>query len=377
MIAVWVVAFFEGLNSQIEEAVVQTNTGYFQLQERKFSYSTDSSAPLEFTKSLEDKLKLTPITSYSPELVLDGNIATPEGAAALAVIGIDPSYHEQFLPISKSIESGSFVQNEDENTIVIGKELASFFKFNIGEQLVLNYQDMNGELRSELLTIKGIYHYNSKTFEKRFVYVAQRTWQKLFLNQESGKILFNRIAIMTHNLEDKPLIEERFKDSNLELKTWKNLNPEMAVVLDFHDGMIRFFFVIIGLTILMTILTPVRMLWQERLKELRMMNIIGVAQNKFWKIGLFEVFQMILLSGAFSSLLLSIVIGIQSQTGVDFRYLSGGVSIERAGIKLPAVIYPLLSYKEVLVTFVFVIFVLSFSYIWSIHRTMKRLEAEL
>lgn len=377
MIAVWIVAFFEGLNTQIEEAVVQTNTGYFQLQEPHFAKSTDSSFPMEFTPKLYEKLKQTPVQSFSPELVLDGNIATPEGAAGLAVIGIEPSYHEKFLPIAQSIDSGRFVQAQDESAIVIGKELATIFKFKVGEQLVLNYQDVNGELRSELLTIEGIYHYNSMTFEKRFVYVSQATWQKLFLNQNSGKILFNRIPIMTHNLEDQAALQMNLGETNTEFKTWKNLNPEMAVVLDFHDGMIRFFFVIIGITILMTILTPVRMLWQERLKELRMMNIVGVAQNKFWKIGLFEVFQMIVLSGIFSSILLAIVIGIQSRTGIDFRYLSGGVAIERAGIKLPAIIFPILSSDEVLITFGFVIFVLSFSYIWSIYRTMKRLEVEL
>jgi len=141
--------------------------------------------------------------------------------------------------------------------------------------------------------------------------------------------------------------------------------------------MIRFFFIIIGVTILMTILTPVRMLWQERYKELKMMAILGVSLKKFWKIGFFEILLMIVLSGAFSSLLLTSVIGTQSYTGVDFRQLNDGVTIERAGIKLPSIVYPLLSSEQLLITFAFVIFVLSFSYIWSIHRTLQKLEAEI
>ena len=372
-IAVWVVAFFDGLNFQIEKAVVNTNTGYLQIQERNYSKSTDSSTPLDFSKFHD--LMTPPVKSFSPELVLDGNIATPEGAAGLAVIGIHPPYHQNFLPIYKRIISGKFIEATDQDSVVIGSELAKQFQFQVGDQIVLNYQDINGELRSELLQIKGIYHYNSRSFEKRFVYINQITWQKLFFNENRNKILFNRIALMTDKgTEDAPLMSQRLKAREIDVKTWKNLNPEMGVVLEFHEGMIKFFFLIIGLTITMTILTPVQMLWQERLKEIRMLNILGVSSKKFWKIGLFELVQMILASGLLSSFCLLIIIGIQSYTGVDFRFLNNGISIERAGIKLPNVIYPQLSLEQILVTFGFVIIVLSISYIWSIYRTLKKLE---
>ena len=371
-IAVWVVAFFDGFNHQIEKAVVNTNTGYFQIQESTYAKSTDASTPLEFSKY--SHLMTSPIKSYSPELVLDGNISTPEGATGLTVIGIHPPYHNHFLPIHKRFVSGSFIEVEDDSAVNIGAELAKLFKFNVGDQIVLNYQDVNGELRSELLRIKGIYKYNSRGFEKRFVYINQKTWQKLFLNENKYKILFNRIPLIVDGLEDGKVISQRIVRPGLEMKSWKNLNPEMAVVLEFHDGMIKFFFIIIAITITMTILTPVQMMWQERLKEIRMLNILGVTRDKFWKIGVFEVIQMILVSGFFSSLLLTIIIGIQAQTGIDFRFINDGISIERAGIKLPGIIYPKLTAEQIIITFAFIIIVLSISYIWSIYRTLKKLE---
>lgn len=373
-IAIWVVAFFDGMNSQIEKAVVNTNTGYFQIQDPKFAKTTDSSLPININ-TLGANFFDPPVHGYSPELVLDGNITTPEGATGLVVMGIQPSLHRNFLPVAENMKSGEFLADEDLNSIVIGNELAYQFKFNVGDQIILNYQDQNGELRSEILLIKGIYDYNGKGFEKKFVYITQKTWQTLFFNHDSGNILFNRLALMTDGLSDAPVLQNRLKGQNVVLKTWKNLNPEMAVVLEFHDGMIRFFFLIIGITITMTILTPVQMLWQERLKELRMLNTLGITSSTFWKIGLFEIFQMIICSGVLSSLLLIVIIGIQSQTGIDFSFLNKGISIERAGIILPAVIFPQLTIQQLMITFVFVIIILSVSYLWSIHRTLKKLEA--
>jgi ABC-type antimicrobial peptide transport system permease subunit len=124
----------------------------------------------------------------------------------------------------------------------------------------------------------------------------------------------------------------------------------------------------------MTILTPVQMMWQERLKEIRMLNVIGVTSDKFWKIGLFEVIQMITTSGLLSSLFLVVIIGIQAYTGIDFRFLNNGISIERAGIKLPDIIYPQLTFQQIIITFTFVLIVLSISYLWSIYSTLKKLE---
>ena len=164
-IAVWVIAFFDGLNYQIEKAVVNTNTGYFQIQESNYSKSTDSSTPLEFNQY--SNLLNNPVKSFSPELILDGNISTPEGSSGLTVIGVHPDYHKNFLPLHNRLVAGKFIEAEDEGTVFIGAELANFFKFKTGDQIVLNYQDINGELRTELLQIKGIYHYSSKGFEKR------------------------------------------------------------------------------------------------------------------------------------------------------------------------------------------------------------------
>lgn len=377
VIAIWVTAFFEGMNTQIEQAVVNTNMGHFQIQDPVYARTTDSSSPLQWSLGLAAGLKEPFIKAVSPELVLDANISTPEGAAALAVLGIVPDLHANFLPIKENIIAGEFTQDGDDFNVIIGQELATLFKFKVGDQLVINYQDIMGELRSELLNIKGIYHYNSKGFEKKFVYINQKSWQKLFFSAYTGKILFNRIALMATDLQKEPILQKRFEGTELKIKTWKNLNPEMAVVLDFHSGMINFFYLIIGITITMTILTPVRMLWQERLSELRMMTVIGISQKKLWKFGLFEVLQMILFSAALSIFLAVTIIGTQSYTGIDFRYLSDGVAIERAGINLPGIIYPQLSFSHLIVIFVFVVFVLSVSYLWSIHSTLKKLEAEL
>ena len=373
VITIWIVAFFEGLNKQIEDAVVKTNTGMFQVQESSFAIKTESKNPLPFEEAQRKLWSAAPVTSFSPELVFDGYLSTPEGTAKLSVVGVEPDYHKNVIPISEKLVSGSYLKSSDEGEVVIGKELAQLFILNVGDDLIVNYQDKLGKLRSEILTIKGIFNYNSKAFQKRYVYISQRTWQKIFLKQEMDKTLFNRIVIMAP-LSTLPELQHRAKDQGVVLKTWKNINPEMGVVMDFHKGMVRFFFIIIALTITMTILTPVRMLWQERVKELKMMSVIGVANKMFWKICLFEVFQMVFLSSLFSIVCSALIIGASALSGINISFLNDGKAIERAGIKMPQIIYPELSVTDIGMIFVFVMLILSISYFWSIHSTLKMLK---
>ncbi len=373
-IAVWVLAFFDGMNAQIENAVVNTNTGFYQLQENSYARTTDASHPLPFQESLRQKFQDQGVDRYSPEMVVDANISAPEGNASLVLLGIVPELHKNFLGVSAGMTSGNFIEESDGEGIVIGQELASIFRYRPGDQLVVNYQDIKGELRSEILTIRGIYHFSSNSFEKRFAYTSQKTIQRLYLNHESGQILYNRIPFMARDLSDQEKYKSAFRNEKEIVKTWKDLNPEMSVVIEFNDGMIKFFFIIIGMTIMMTILTPIQMLWQERFPELRMMNILGVVKKRFWKIGFFEVTQMIFFSGLASSILLVSILSIQSKTGVDFRYKQQGLNIERAGIRLTGVVFPKFNTNQILITFGFIIFVMCFSYMWAIHRTLKKLE---
>jgi ABC-type lipoprotein release transport system permease subunit len=372
--AIWIVAFFDGMNFQTEKAVVDTNTGHFQLQEKNYSDSQDSRAAIDFTAAMEKSLIHPEVLAYSPELVLDANISQPEGAAMLSVLGIVPALHSKLLPIKEHLTSGAFI-TEDSSGAVIGEELANVFGFSIGDELLINYQDVNGELRSEIIPIQGIYDFNSKLFEKKYVYINQKVWSQLFFNAIPTSVKFSRIVIEASSLKSLPAISEIGKTYDLNVRSWKNLNPEMSGILEFNDGMIRFFFLIIAVTITMTILNPVRILWQERVKELTMLTVIGVSKKILWTMGLIEALILVFISFLISGIVLTPIILYQKYAGLNLSFLKEGEgAVERAGIELPGIIYPILHGNQILVTIVFTVLSLLFCYAISIRNALKRAQ---
>jgi ABC-type lipoprotein release transport system permease subunit len=375
-ISVWVMVFFHGLNIQMERAVVNNNIGHYQLQDSDYATISTSLSPHEFTKELKEKLKIAGVKSYSPELLMDGYLLTPEGSASLSVIGVVPHLHKNVVPISRKMSKGAYLTEYDESKVVIGEGLAKLFHLTLGDSIVMNYQDSTGELRSELLEIKGIYNFNSLGFQKKHIYVTQSTWGKLFFKTPMSGIYFNRTVLMTDGLPIDKTMESTLASTGLTLKTWMNINPEIAVVIEFQKGLTNFCFIIIATTILMTIVAPVRMLWQERVKEFNMLKIIGMSSKKAWKLATQEIYIMMAICGAFSVILITIVIGINTYTGIDFGLVKDGDHIERAGIEMPMVVYPVLIWQHVVATGLFVVMVLALSYSWSIYKTLKTVFSE-
>lgn len=375
-IAVWIMSFFDGMNHQIEVAVVKGNVGYYQLQEYAYSQTTEPTSPLAFDEQTRKTVEHTGVRAYSPELVLDAYLSAPEGSAAFQLVGVDFDRHAQAMGLDQAITAGAWPARGNPG-VVIGQDIADKFHYVVGDQIVLNFQDAKGELKNELLPIVGIYRANGRGFERRHAYVDGDRVEEFLFGQRDPRQLYHRILLFPKTLEaGRAPAQLAATRTKTELRSWKDLNPEMAVVLEFHDGMIRFFFLIIGITIVVTILTPVVMLWQERGGELKMMSTIGVSSRKIWQLGLYEAGLMSFLSGTTAALVLTVVIGIQSRVGMNFKSLSQGQVIERAGIELPHTIYPVLLPQQLAVAYLFVIFIIFLSYAWAVRTVLRRFTGE-
>jgi ABC-type lipoprotein release transport system permease subunit len=370
VMAVWILAFFDGMNHQIEEAVVRGNIGYWQLQEKAFADTTDPLSPHTWTETEAQAIKFP----YSPELILDGYLSGPDGSAALQVVGVDYQKHDQAFHLSRNLLAGTW-PTQDQRGIVIGGATAERFQYSVGDQLVLNFQDSKGELRSELLPVLAIYRHNGAVFERRFAYVSSDIVEEYLFGATDPRQLIHRVVVMSPDLlQGEKSMHKAHKLTGLELRSWKGVNPEMGVVIDFHHGLMGFFFVIIFITVAVTIITPVSMLWQERKGEIRMMSVIGIPRKKIWRMGMFEALLMTVLAASGASLILVGLIIFYQYNGLDFKELSQGQILERGGIVLPQVIYPRLMLKQIFITYGFVIAIIFTSYSVAIRRVIRKAE---
>lgn len=351
-VSLTIISLFEGMFTQIQKAVTDTNTGTYQLQEKNYAEFGDPTSPIQLT---EEHLAL----GGSPELVIEGNIVQPEGSASLIALGVDPVKNLSVIDLGKNLIEGEFLTNPE--GVVIGKDLAHKFKLNLGDDLLLNYQDEEGSLRSELLPITGIYQFNSSSFQKTYIYVTTQKLQDLFFTQERSGLYFHRI-VLTHKAQFPRLV----------LKSWKDINPEMNVVINFNKGLLNFFIIIIAITVALSIFNPIRMLLEERVFEFKMMNTIGVSKIHMIILGMIESIIMMIISLSSSFVLFGLILIYLQNKGLNLSGMNNGKVIERAGIELPSIIFPIWNEKQFLQAIVFVLLTIGLTYLYSLNQVIKK-----
>ncbi|MBF0312290.1 MAG: ABC transporter permease [Oligoflexia bacterium] len=390
VLAVWIVSIFAGINKQIASAVRDCNIGHIQLLNPDFDQTRESDKITPLDPSALKALATLPfVRAISPEMLLEGQVSAPAGTRPIEIIGIDPPLHSGYLHLEKHLheQGGNYLGTIDEG-VLIGESLAKYYSLTIGDTLVFHYQNSVGELTSTLLTIQGIFKLNGPAFEMKTVYANYPYVQQLFFTHTPPLTGFNRIvlsfdaAIEDHDLTAIPKFDQALSELQAQFnlsfvrKSWHQINPEMAVVIKFHEGIIYFFLVVVAITIFITILTPVSMLWHERTHELRMLNIIGISKNRIYLLSLLEGIELTALSLLLATILLLFILGIQSYTGIDVEFLTAGKSITRAGISLSEKIYPLVSTANAVAMASLVTLVVLLSYARAVASATKSLWKE-
>jgi ABC-type antimicrobial peptide transport system permease subunit len=133
----------------------------------------------------------------------------------------------------------------------------------------------------------------------------------------------------------------------------------------------------VGFTVVITILTPVNVTWNERLPELRSLNILGMSVGVMRVIGMLEALILGLGIGLLSSLLSFAIIQIFFRIGIDISFMNGGQIVERAGIELPSIIFPIATMENLSLSFLFPLPIIFISYLLAMNLPIKKLSEGL
>ncbi len=362
-VAVLLLSFYEGMVTMMRDAAVLNNLGHYQIRELNFAHKKDPNTPVPVNVELREKLlKLNAVEGLSEELILPSFVTSSEGSQAINLMGIQHDQINTVIPLEKSMIEG------DASGVVIGAALAEKLNLRLHENLMINYQDVKAELRTEILPITGIYKFSSKRFQRTHVYTKLEAVENLM-----GVRGIHRYVLRGQKLDDsmlKPLIPP-----NMLLTHWGELNQEIFFSINFQTGLIYFFLIVLSIGISMTILTPIAMVLNERHAEFKMISHLGTTNTRMLQLIIIEALVMSI--GAFIFALVMATAGFYflKYTGINLVAARGGADIERGGILLPNIVYPVLQIKQITISVLFIAFTVLSSYYMASFKLFKRVKA--
>lgn len=352
---------FAGKNKQIKANIIETETGHYQIIERKFFETSDPMEPASFTRDLKEKLQGYKVT---PELLLRTTILHPEGAQELNLIGIDPQSHEEVFPLKKHVIGKWPLEDSGNKEVVVGKRFADKLKLTIGDDLVITYQDKNKAILNEALTVVGTYNYYGQGFEGSMAYTNKKFIKDLL--QIDTPDAFHRLIVFPEKRTAPPQIEGK----DFIQKNWNELHPELTVMMTFHDGITRVLIIFMLVIAYVSIITPINVLWDERKGEVNLLQTLGANERVLYLIGSFEALVVTGFALTIAVTIWLVMHFLSVKNGLDFSAI-GEKTVVRGGILISSIVYPVISPLHTFIIILFHGVIIFGCQFWCIRKLLK------
>jgi len=375
-IAVFVVAFANGMASQVIKDTLDRELAHLEVNRQSFLDYGD--LEFAFDQNIEAKVREIPeVTGVSPQIIINATASSPHNIGGVQIIGIDPEKEKTVFELYRYIPDslGGFFKDNIANSIVIGNKFAEKYQLKLRNKVILTFADKDGEQFSGAFRVCGIFHTSSPSFEETKVFAKMSDLRQL-VSLPSDSI--HQLAINISNYKDPQMlasVQNRVKAllaGDLVVRNWKEINPLMNV----YDSFMGFMFTIIVAIILFAlgfgIVNVVLMSVMERRRELCMLRAIGMSRRRVMNLIITESTILTAIGGFIGMILGGLIVLSTSHTGIDMsRSLS---SYSTFGVS--TMIYPAISFAYYIQISVMVILtgILSAIYPARIAIKMKPLE---
>lgn len=320
----WVMILYSGLMEGylmgMEEDVLEYEVGDIQIQAEGYLDRPDLYTRIADPDTIVASLEAQGFRA-APRLLAGGLASTGDASAGVSFRGIDIARDQQTLAVDTRIREGSWLQADDPKGVVLGRRLAKALGAKIGGELVVLSQAADGSMANDLLTIRGILAPISDGTDRTAIFMQAAMFRDLMALPDGAHQIIVRRPYETPL--DAALTIAQAAAPGEDVRTWRQIMPTIATMVDSARSLIVVIFAIVYLAIGILILNAVLMAVFERIREFGVMKAIGVGPGSVLLLILSETAIQTGLAVASGMLLSLPFVWYMSTYGIDVGALGG------------------------------------------------------
>ena len=272
---------------------------------------------------VEDADQVVQIAMAHPEVMLasrrinTGGMINNRGESyPVTITGIEPSVEAPISLIAENITVGRFLQDDDEDMIVIGKGLADALEVGEGDRITLTGKRKNESMRQRTMTVAGVFDLGLREAEKGMVFISLTEAQSLFnLRDQETEVTISTYAVGNENVVIGDLQADL---QDYEVDSWETLKPEIRQTMDVKSQFTTIFGLIVVMIACIGILNLMLMAVYERTREMGVLAALGMKGRQIMGLFLLEG-AMIGVIGAAAGCILGwlVLLAINQAGGID------------------------------------------------------------
>jgi ABC-type lipoprotein release transport system permease subunit len=224
------------------------------------------------------------VKTATPRLYATGFLSSGTQSAGAKITGIDP-LSPASDPYREGIISGQYLSPDDRDAMLIGRPMAEKLNLKVGDKVGLSLNTADGNVQEQTITVKGIYTTNTYGFDSATVFLPLTKAQAMTRTEDHASTIFVLLKDTTLTDTVAPALSV---SSNLEVKTWKDLNVLFVEWEDMAQSYIGFLYMIILAISVSVIINTLIMSVYERTREIGILSAIGMRGSRIMTLFLAE-----------------------------------------------------------------------------------------
>jgi ABC-type lipoprotein release transport system permease subunit len=212
------------------------------------------------------------IEGWASRIRIPAVIMSERETRGIQFVGVDPE-RESISFLSTVTYDGDPLSSSSDRRIVIGREMAEQLETRVGRRLVIITQGSDGLNREAGFRIAGIYDAEGTGMERIFVFTGVAALQNM-IDTEFVTELSVRLTDDSLQTSQQDLLLGFFTD--LEVRTWQQLEPMAAAFFLFADSAVYIYFFIVMTALVFGLVNTLVTSVMERTHELGMLRAVGM-----------------------------------------------------------------------------------------------------
>jgi ABC-type lipoprotein release transport system permease subunit len=191
------------------------------------------------------------------------------------LLGVEPDLEPRVSSIPRSITHGRFIRSGSE--AFIGAALARNLGLEVGDEMVALGSDREGGLAALALEVVGIFETGHPDLDRTMLEIPIEAFREAYGMGDEA----HNIAIRLHQAADSdPLAAQLNKEltTRLRARPWRELLPELEQSIELDRVSSVFFYAILALLVLFSVVNTFIMTVFERTHEFGMLIAVGVRR---------------------------------------------------------------------------------------------------
>jgi ABC-type lipoprotein release transport system permease subunit len=306
MLLILMASVISGEMGSAIESAIRLSSGHIQIRAATYDENKSSLKWEDLVanpdQSASQIAALSQVKAATPRLYASGFLSSGTQSAGARITGIDP-LSPASDPYREGVISGSYLSPDDRDAVLIGQPMAAKLNLKVGDNVSLSLNTADGTVQEQTFTVKGIYTTNTYGFDSATVFLPLAKAQAMTQTENHASTIF--ILLKDTSLTDivVPMLSV---PSNLQIKTWRELNALFVEWEALAQSWIGIFYMIILAITASVIINTLIMSVYERTREIGILSAIGMRGGRIMGLFLAES-SLLAVGGVIMGLLLGLL----------------------------------------------------------------------